>query len=325
MKRLVTLACGLALVAAGCSDERVARREPNPLEAPPIDTTRVRSAEAAASWSYRTEHVADLDGDGQDERIVLAADVTLAANGTPLWEDGHRWAAWVESPGTRTLLYAAFVPNGFVEAAALRPDDKGKRKVLVQERSRSQLRALEIEYRAPGTARLTSAAYYQVDAWLPGSAAMSSASGGRPAIETDRTMYELLPGRVGREARIFARFRASRNVFLTHCNGAIPWGLQRLVEGRWVDAWGAETNGCLSTPIALRAGEVRVDTLFLVSRDDVPRGRGTVQARVVPGTYRVAWYGVLTAFDPEARPFGPELPVEERVSGPITIRESGSP
>ena len=313
------LACGLVLVAAGCSDERVARREPNPLESPPIDTTRVRSADEAAGWSYRREHVADLDGDGRDERIVLASDVTLAPNGSPLWEDGHRWAAWVDAAGTRTLLYAAFVPHGFVEAAALAPDDRGRRRFLVQERSPSQLRTLEIEYLRPGSARLSSAAYYQVDAWLPGSADRG------PAIETDRTVYELLPGPVGHEARIFARFRASRDVFITHCNGAISWGLQRLVAGRWVDAWGAETNGCLSPPIELRAGQVRADTLMLVSRNDVPRGRGTVQAKIEPGTYRVAWYGVLTAFDPEARPFGPELPIEERVSGPITIRASGSP
>jgi hypothetical protein len=127
------------------------------------------------------------------------------------------------------------------------------------------------------------------------------------------------------EGRFRARVRAPRDVFLLHCNGAISWGLQRLVAGRWVDAWGAETNGCLSAPIELRAGQVRADTLTLVSRDDVPRGQGTVQAKIEPGTYRVAWYGVLTAFDPDARPFGPELPLEQRVSGPITIRASGSP
>jgi hypothetical protein len=319
-RKLGILACGLALVAAGCSDPRLARREPNPLEAPPIDTARVRSVGEAAGWGYRREHVVDLDGDGRDERIVLAADVTLARDGSPLWEDGHRWAAWVETAGARTLLYAAFVPHGYAEVAALAPDDKGKRRVLVQERSPAQLRSLEIEYVRPGSARLSSAAYYQVDTWLPGPASAPGA-----AIETDRTVYELVPGPVGREARILARFRAPRDVFLLHCNGAISWGLQRLVAGRWVDAWGAETNGCLSAPIELRAGQVRADTLTLVSRDDVPRGQGTVQAKIEPGTYRVAWYGVLTAFDPDARPFGPELPLEQRVSGPITIRASGSP
>jgi hypothetical protein len=31
------------------------------------------------------------------------------------------------------------------------------------------------------------------------------------------------------------------------------------------------------------------------------------------------WTGVLTSFDADARGFGPELPLEQRVSAPITI------
>jgi hypothetical protein len=37
------------------------------------------------------------------------------------------------------------------------------------------------------------------------------------------------------------------------------------------------------------------------------------------GTYRAAWFSVLTSFDAQARPFGPDLPLEQRVSAPITI------
>lgn len=37
------------------------------------------------------------------------------------------------------------------------------------------------------------------------------------------------------------------------------------------------------------------------------------------GTYRVVWTGVLTSFDVNSRGFGPELPIEQRVSAPITI------
>ena len=44
------------------------------------------------------------------------------------------------------------------------------------------------------------------------------------------------------------------------------------------------------------------------------------------GTYRVVWTGVLTAFDPKARGgWGPELPLEQRVSGPITIEVPTTP
>ena len=339
--RALALTCALSAMLAGCSPPRSAQRGANPLEAPPIDTTKVRSADEAADWKYRQELAVDLDGDRQAETLVIAADVELADNGDPLWEDGHRWAVYVDSPQGRTLLYAAFVPNGFVEAAALTPSDDGRRKVLVQERIPSQLRALEVEYLAPRSARLSSGAYYQIQSWLPGSAALpqvppfaqvpavsSVAPNAGPSITTDRRDYTLVRGPVGREARIVASFRAptDQTVYIVHCNGAISWGIQKQVAGRWVDAWAAETNACLSAPIVLRAGEVHTDTLTLVSRDDVPPGPGTVRHKVEPGMYRMIWYGVLTSFDANARPgrpLGADLPAEARVSGPIRVRESG--
>ena len=148
-------------------------QEPNPLEAPPLDTARVASPEVAAAFPYRREASADLDGDGRAERVVIASDVTLSPKRTPVWEDGHRWAVYAESAdGRRTLLYAAFVPNGFAEAAVLAADSAGKRRVLVQERTPGQVRALEIEYEGPDSAKSRSAAHYQIEQWLPGMAAL---------------------------------------------------------------------------------------------------------------------------------------------------------
>ncbi len=42
--------------------------------------------------------------------------------------------------------------------------------------------------------------------------------------------------------------------------------------------------------------------------------------RLVSGTYRVVWTGVLTAFDSNKEGYGPELPMEQRVSAPFTIQ-----
>jgi hypothetical protein len=90
----------------------------------------------------------------------------------PLWEDAHRWAVYVEpEKGERTLLYGGLVPNGFTEAAVLQEDQDHRRKVLVQERTPQQVRAMEVEY-DKGKARLNSSAYYHVGEWLPGSASM---------------------------------------------------------------------------------------------------------------------------------------------------------
>lgn len=165
-------ACGVLAACTRDLPRAPGTEEPNPLTAPPIDTTKVRTADEAASFDYRQELSVDLDGDEQEERLVLAADAEIGSNGKPLWEDGHRWAVFVEGSGARTLLYAAFVPNGFVETAALAADRDGRRKVLVQERVPAQLRALEVEYQGPGAARLSSGAYYQIGSWLPGSAVM---------------------------------------------------------------------------------------------------------------------------------------------------------
>lgn len=139
-------------------------------------------------------------------------------------------------------------------------------------------------------------------------------------IQTDSTHYVLQPDPFGHVTTIIATFTAPKDttVHIIHCNGAISWGLQRLEDGHWVDAWVATTNGCLSPPFVVTAGGVRTDTLGLISRSDVPL-TGSIQHHVGPGTYRVVWYNVVTSFDLEARHFGPELSLEHRVSGPITI------
>jgi hypothetical protein len=162
----------LLVSVVACRGRGARETEFNPLSAPSVDSARVPSVETTLGWGYRQQTAADLDGDDQPEQITLTADVSLGPNRLPLWEDGHRWALYVESAGRRpTLLYAAFVPNGFVESAILQADQNGRRRVLVQERTPAQLRSLEVEYDA-GTARLSSAAYYQIQQWIPGSASM---------------------------------------------------------------------------------------------------------------------------------------------------------
>lgn len=151
----------------------------------------------------------------------------------------------------------------------------------------------------------------------------------KPApIRTDADRYLLHPRQVGQiathQATIVSRFTAPRDttVYILHCNGAIAWGLQRLDEGVWRDAWVATTNGCLSAPKVVRAGEAHVETLGVVSRTDVPNPGSFIQHEVQPGTYRVVWYQVLTSFDLDARPFGPELGLEQRVSQPFEIEKA---
>jgi hypothetical protein len=135
-------------------------------EAPlPVDAAGV-TASQAASWRHRRTLAVDLDADAGDEELVIAADVELSADGTPLWEDGHRWAVFVAGPPV-TVLYAAFVPNGHVEAAVLKPDRRGRRPVLVRERTPGQERTFVLAYDGAGSARAVSAIASSIDRRVP--------------------------------------------------------------------------------------------------------------------------------------------------------------
>ena len=168
---LLLLALGCAGVA--CRPAASPELAADSLANPRVDTSSIQSVDEAAAWAYRHEVSADLTGDGQAERVVIASDVVLNAGGMPLWEDGHRWVVYVESPaGEATLLYSAFVPNGFAEAAVVGGDSDDRRRVLVQERSPGQIRSFDMEYNAPGEVRMSSDSRYEVAEWLPGSARM---------------------------------------------------------------------------------------------------------------------------------------------------------
>lgn len=139
-------------------------------------------------------------------------------------------------------------------------------------------------------------------------------------IRTDRAAYRFTEGAQGPELTIVATFRApaDRAASIVNCNGASSTGLQRKAGETWIDAWTIAINGCLSPPIVVPPGGEHTARIFVHERSGAvlyPRGRGLLES----GTYRVVWHGVLASFDASARPFGAELPLEERVSAPFTI------
>jgi hypothetical protein len=161
----IAAAWALCAIMSACSQPD--RRQQARSDAAPIDASRIRIDEAS-QWRHRRVIDADLTADGRRERIVLAADVMLNDAGVPLWEDGHRWAVFVEEGERHTLVYGAFVPNGEAEAAVLAPDGIGSRRhLLVRERTPQQLRTIVIGYDGPDAVRTISAAHYQIEHWLP--------------------------------------------------------------------------------------------------------------------------------------------------------------
>jgi hypothetical protein len=153
-------------VAAGACSRSTEPAALRPLEAAPVDAARI-SINDARNWSHRRIVETDLDGDSVNERVVLASDVQLNPVGLPIWEDGHRWAVFIEKNDQSTLLYGAFVPNGLAEVAVLSSDSEGRRHLLIQERTPQQTRSFVVSYERPGIAKTVSGAYYQVEQWLP--------------------------------------------------------------------------------------------------------------------------------------------------------------
>lgn len=150
---LAALGCGACTwieAPAGAASRPRSEVQERPL---PIDAAVAPVVGLARSWNHRLAVDADLDGDGRRERLVLASDVTVNGRGRPLWEDGHRWLAWVETAdGAATVLYARFVPLGSVEAA-ITGGDAGLR-VTILERGAYRREAWEVAYAGPGRARV---------------------------------------------------------------------------------------------------------------------------------------------------------------------------
>ena len=165
------LIAGVFTAPTGC--DRPPTAAASVVDAPPIDADQVTLADAL-TWPVQHGLSADLDDDGQDERLVVASDVTAGSDGEPLWEDGHRWAVWVVEPDTdaqgdslRTLLYGDFVQLGRVDVSVMAPSEGQAPGVFVLERGQAQVAALEVRYDGPGVARSQGSCYFQVQRGVP--------------------------------------------------------------------------------------------------------------------------------------------------------------
>ena len=139
-------------------------------------------------------------------------------------------------------------------------------------------------------------------------------------VRTDRSEYVLTQGPQGAEATIVTTLRApaDQEIHLMNCNRATGVSLQRKVGEEWVYAWLVAMNACLSPAIVVPPGGEHTAEIYLHERSGgvaYPEGARMIES----GTYRVVWTGALLSFDPDVGEFGPELPLEQRVSAPFSI------
>lgn len=154
--RLLVLLFALAL--CGCNTESPQPQETPTVPPPPEET----SPPALASLSlidsiyapffdlppsYTRSAYADLDGDGEEEKVVLQGMVG-EENGEPMWDDGQPWRVYVEEPdGTRTMVFLKWVQLGYADA--MLTDAKPNPTLLIEIRSHNGLTLYEVRYDGP--------------------------------------------------------------------------------------------------------------------------------------------------------------------------------
>ena len=117
-----------------------------------VDSTIPHAVAGADGWMYSQSFEADLDGDGQTERVVLTARAEVM-RGRPLWDDGQPWQAYVEeADGTRTYLYSRFVQLGSVTMRLGVPEGERGPSVVLLEHLPDRMALYEAEYRGAGDA-----------------------------------------------------------------------------------------------------------------------------------------------------------------------------
>lgn len=116
-----------------------------------IDSSIAPAAAGEDGWDYHLSSDVDLDGDGEDERVVLTARVEMP-EGRPAWDDGQPWQVYVEAAdGARTYLYAQRLQLGTLAMRVTRRDEEHPTIVLI-EHVPDRLRIMEALYAGPSQA-----------------------------------------------------------------------------------------------------------------------------------------------------------------------------
>lgn len=115
-----------------------------------VDPTIPPAVAGNAGWNYQQTAQADLNGDGELERVVLTARVELY-RGRPAWDDGQPWQVYVEAAdGKRTHVYAQRLQLGTLMMRVGLGDGRQAATVVLLEQLPDQLSVYEVSYLGPG-------------------------------------------------------------------------------------------------------------------------------------------------------------------------------
>lgn len=140
-------------------------------------------------------------------------------------------------------------------------------------------------------------------------------------IQTESLAYDLRSDGLGLRVEIGYVFtnRTGATVYLVNCRGAFALRLEREVEAVWRTAWGPVLNQCLSPPIVIESGATFVDTLHVWGGPPGSNSYPQFDTDDPSGTYRIVWEAALSSYQ-DRLPFGPQIPLEARISNRFTLR-----
>jgi hypothetical protein len=126
-----------------------------------LDSTISPAVAGEAGWNFQQSAQADLDGDGQPERIVLTARVEMY-RGRPAWDDGQPWQVYIEAPdGTRTYVYAQRLQLGTLTMRLGQGEGGAPASVILLVHLPDKMSLYEVSYLGP--ARVSIATRFQRD------------------------------------------------------------------------------------------------------------------------------------------------------------------
>jgi hypothetical protein len=158
MQRMRYTAMALLLCACAVEDQSAepgATRVPTPggetrQPVQLIDSTIAPAIAGAGGWNYVQAATADLSGDGEQERVVLTAQVEMY-RGRPAWDDGQSWQVYIERrDSTRTYLYAQRLQLGTLTMRVAIADSAHPAGIILIEHLPDRIRVFEARYQGTG-------------------------------------------------------------------------------------------------------------------------------------------------------------------------------
>jgi hypothetical protein len=147
-----------------------------------------------------------------------------------------------------------------------------------------------------------------------------------PPIWTSAEEYVLETTSIGWEAQIPFVYenRSDGSYFLVNCNGAYDYHLEKWLNDRWVLAYTPVLPACLSPVIGIPSRSTFSGSVPIFAGYPGSNFYPKFELSDPQGIYRLVLHP-LSSFDQNAYPFGPEIPLEDRISNEFRLVTAADP